>query len=76
MTMPKTAVNQNHGFVFGQEQVWFAGQCLAVEPIAEPAFVETAPDDQFRARILAPDTCHHAPANFGCHHICQAVTTC
>jgi hypothetical protein len=44
VTVPETAVNKNHGPVFGQYDIGFPGKFTVVDPESVTAAVKEAPD--------------------------------
>lgn len=64
MAVPKTAVHEHDSPMPRQYDVGVAGQVFAMEPKAQTAGVEQAPDRHFRRRVPAPDLRHHPRTNF------------
>ena len=58
MPVPETAVYEDHGAVFGQCEVWFAGEIATVEPepVAHP--MRHGTDGQLRLHVLGTDVRH------------------
>lgn len=56
--MPEASVDEDAGSVFPQHQVGMAGQPPIVQPVAEPALPQPAPDDHLRLRVLRLDRRH------------------
>lgn len=56
--MPEAAVDMRNGASRRKDQVRTARKIATVEPISEPAGVETASDEHFRLGIPSPDTAH------------------
>ena len=53
--MPETAVDEHNRPVLGENDVWLAGEILAVDPETEPHAVQQRTDNDFRLRILGPN---------------------
>ena len=62
--VPETAVDEDDGAVFGQDDVGLAGEVLHLEPEAVAGAVQQTADLPLRAGVLAPDL-RHVPAALG-----------
>ena len=60
MGMPETAVNEDHGPELRQRDVGFAGQILAVQPVAIAHPVQSTSNQHLRLRIRAFNRSHVA----------------
>jgi hypothetical protein len=56
--VPEAAVNENDGFVFGQDKVGTAGQFAVVQPAPVAHPVQEGGDDEFGFGIFAADAAH------------------
>lgn len=69
MTMPETAMDEDHGVVSRENQVRTSGQTPVVKPKPETPLVQTTAHQHFGLGILASNTCHHATACRSIHNI-------
>lgn len=58
MAVPETAVHEDAGAVFAQDDIGFAGQAVVVEAIAEAMMPQVATDDHLGFGVLALDRRH------------------
>lgn len=58
MTMPEAAMNEDDGFVFGQDDVGFARQGFVVELVAEALGMEETADEHLGLGVFAADLTH------------------
>ena len=58
MTVPETAVHENHGFVFPQNDVGSAGNILHVQAVTETVLPQPFADEDFRLGVFAADVRH------------------
>lgn len=63
MAVPKAAVGEDDGAVFGEDQIRGSRKPLLVFSKAQPEAVEPRAKDLLRLRVLAPDARHHASAD-------------
>ncbi|CUT09706.1 hypothetical protein BF49_0786 [Bradyrhizobium sp.] len=64
MAVPEAAVNEEHGFVFGKDEVRLAWK-FSVKPVAKAARMQQFPQDQLWLCILAANAGHHPASCFG-----------
>jgi hypothetical protein len=57
--MPEAPMHENNGLEPLQDKVWASRQVTAVEAKSEASGVKTMADQDFRFRVLAPNTGHH-----------------
>jgi len=69
MPMPKATVYKDHGFVFGQHNVGFAGQVFHMQPVTKTVFMQKLPHQHFGFGILAPYAAHIVAAGFFAVHV-------
>jgi hypothetical protein len=64
--VPEAAVDEDHGFVFRQDDIRFTGQIVDVQPkpVAHP--MQQPPDDKLRGRVFPADSPHVPRAPFFC----------
>jgi len=65
MTMPEAAVHKDDRPVFWEDDIRLARKIFCVEAIAEASSMQTVAYDQFRFRIFAANSRHHAAALLG-----------
>jgi hypothetical protein len=66
MSMPEAAVDEDDGFVFGEDDVGFSGEGFDVEAEAVAEFVEEGADAEFGRGVFAFDAGHvPGAAGFG-----------
>ena len=58
MSVPETAVDEDHGLVFPQNDVGFAGDVLHVQAVTETVLPEPFADEDFRLGVFAADVRH------------------
>lgn len=58
VTVPKTAMHEDHSLEFREDDIWLTGQFFNVQPEAITVPVQKGPDDHFGPRVLALDTAH------------------
>ena len=75
MPMPETAVHEDHGAVFGQREVWFAGQVGAVQPESVAHPMSHRSDGKFRRHVLRTDAGHAVRALFWSKIITHAIAS-
>lgn len=56
--MPEAAVDEDDGFVFGQNNVGFAREIFNVQAKAVAHPMEQAPDDEFGGRVFTTNAAH------------------
>lgn len=64
MPVPEAAVDEDNGFIFGQNNIRFTGQGADVFAEAISGAVQHGADEDFRFRILSPDSRHIPRAAF------------
>lgn len=72
MQMPEASVHEDHGAVFRQHNVGFAGKSAvqgAVDREAVSGAMKKGADKALRLGVPAPDTGHVPTALFGCERI-------
>jgi len=69
MTMPETAVNEDAGFVFREDDVGIARQIAAVDAKAVAHPVKDGADHDLRLGVFAANSTHHPRAMFFCQCI-------
>jgi hypothetical protein len=62
--MPETSMRKQNGAATPKYHVRFAGQSPVMKPETKACPMQTAAQDQFGLCIRAPDTSHHAAADF------------
>jgi hypothetical protein len=65
MSMPETAVNEDHKTMARKNQIRASGKVLAVQPKPEPEAMQQAADNQFWLCVTRSDPRHHATATLG-----------
>jgi hypothetical protein len=69
--MPETALDKNDGPLTRQHYVRRPGQLSVVQSEAQATRVESTSERYFRARVFAPDACHHAGTGGGINNVDQ-----
>lgn len=59
MAVPETAIDENDGFEFGEDDIGAAGQVSTVETESKTSAMEFSPNDQFWLCMLTFDASHH-----------------
>jgi hypothetical protein len=72
MSVPKTPMNEDHGTIFGKNDVRLARQVRSVQPEPKPLLVKQTSNDQLGFGVLATNTGHHPAARGGIYNICHA----
>lgn len=58
MSMPETAVDENHGAAAWKHNVWLSRKIANMQPEAVAASVNCASQEEFRLRVTASDPLH------------------
>src|SRR5574344_1457421 len=69
VSMPKTAVDENHSAIFGQYNIGGARQIFDVQTISEALCKKVFAHYHFGLRVLAANVRHTAVALFGCQSV-------
>ncbi len=69
VAMPETAVYEDYRPSRREDKVRLSRQLVVVKAIAEAERMQSAPDDNLRLCILAPDSGHHPAADSRGDHI-------
>lgn len=69
VSMPIAAMNEKHGFPFGEHNVRRAWQFPCVQTILESPAVKGSTQGDLRPGIPATDARHHPGTHFGCHYV-------
>lgn len=69
MPVPEAAVNENDGFVFGQNNVGFAGKVFNMQPVPEALCEKKFPDQHFGLGVFALNAAHVVTPYFWFMHI-------
>ena len=75
VTVPKAAMNENHGLKPRENQIGLAWKVSAMQSVAKAHFVERPADHHLRLGILTPDTSHYPAPGFCVHNISQMRLT-
>lgn len=62
MKMPKTAINKNNSFKFGEYQIWLTGKFLAMQAIAVASGKQSLSNQNLGLGVLALNPGHHSGA--------------
>jgi hypothetical protein len=65
MSMPETAMDENHSLVFGQFKIRLSWEASVVNPESETTFVKKFADKEFRTCIGGPNSTHYFASFFG-----------
>ena len=60
MPMPKTAVDEYDGFIFGKHKVWRAGKSLVVDDVAKSEFMKGGAERKLRFGARTLDALHES----------------
>ncbi len=69
--MPETAVYKNEGVVFGEYNVWLAGELFGVQAVAEALCMQVAANQHFRLCVGAADAAHVIASGGGGVYVCH-----
>ena len=62
MSMPETAVHEDHLPAGAENEVGASRQVFRVKPVAIPQAVDESPNSDLRLRVLRPDSAHSLAA--------------
>jgi hypothetical protein len=69
MTVPKATMNKHNGIVCGEYEIWFSGESLVVEAVAEPPGEQGFSDQKLGFCVLTADPAHHPGSRCLVDHI-------
>jgi hypothetical protein len=65
VTVPKTAVREEHSMIAREHKVGLAWQCPLMEPEPKSCHVKSTAKDEFRLGVFPPDSGHHPASDIG-----------
>ena len=71
MSVPEASMYENGDPVFGQDHIRSAAHGLGVKPVAEPARMKCAAQQELWTRVLAAYSRHHSGTSLLVDNICH-----
>ena len=69
MTVPEAAMHETDSSEPSKDQVWRSRELPIMQTVPEPARMQRATKDQFRFRVLAPDSRHHSRPDLSINYV-------
>ena len=69
MTVPEAAMHETDSSEPPEDQVWRSRELPIMQTVPEPARMQCATKDQFRFRVLAPDSRHHSRPDLSINYV-------